>query len=474
LPWEALARSPASIALVAADGSILQATAQFCELFGYQAAEVSGMRVEQLLPEEFREQHGAFRAEFLTSPIDRRMSPMRDLVGLTRHGDTIPVEISLTPIEHDGAWMTLAWVFDRREHKAQDERFRLAIEGAPSGIVFVDDAGRIVHCNKQACEDFGYNRTDLIGQEVETLTPAATDSGHANLREGYLRDPVQRRMGQGRELYARRKDGSEFPVEIGLTPIPYPGQTWTMASIVNIASRKRTEEQLVSRNEDLLNFVYSASHDLKAPLSTIRGLVSIARDDLEEGELGSVADLLELVEVKAKKLSDLVEATLALARADRSEEQSELIVLADLLAEIVAQTELDAAHSRVEVSFAAPPETTLYASPRRVQMVLENLIRNSIKYHHPSREDRYVHVDVTDRRREVVIEVRDNGIGISPRHHPKVFEMFQRFHPDRADGSGLGLAMVRKQVTALGGEIAFDSTPEGTTFRIELPKDQPQ
>ena len=474
MPWEALARSPASIALIDAAGRIVQATAQFCELFGYQPAEIGGIGVEQLVPKEFRDQHGAVRAEFLTAPVDRRMSQRRDLVGLTKQGQTIPVEISLTPIEHGGAKMTLTWVVDRSEHTALDERFRLAIEGAPSGIIFVDHTGHIVHCNKQACVDFGYPRAELLGQAVEVLTPAEAESKHASLRAGFLENPAQRPMGRGRELYARRKNGSEFPVEIGLTPIPHPDQTWTMASIVDISERKKTETELVSRNEDLLDFVYSASHDLKAPLSTIRGLVSIAKDDLEEGAVNSVAELLEQVEAKAEKLSDLVEDTLALARADRAEEESESIVLADMLREVLAHSELVANYARVDVSFTAPPAITIYASPQRLRIVLDNLVRNSIKYHNPARDDRYVRVAVAERPRTIAIEVRDNGLGIAPRHHPKVFEMFQRFHPERADGSGLGLAMVRKQVATLGGVIEFQSTPEGTTFHIALPKDQPQ
>jgi len=469
LSWDVFARSPVAVAVVGADGRILQTNASLDALFGYEPGELTGLSIERLTPPEAQPDHRAWRESYLQKPTDGLMSRRRDLTGVTKQGASIPIEVTLTQSDWGGKSATVAWVLDQTERTEMDERFRRAIEGAPSGIVFVDEEGVIVQCNRQACEDFGYSRAELLGRPVETLIPDSAAPQHPDHRRAFLQEPEQRPMGHGRDLFGLRKDGSEFPVEIGLTPIPGRDGMWTMAGIVDISLRKQTEADLQMRNQDLLDFVYTASHDLKAPLATIRGLVAIAQDDLEESQFQSVADILRQVEQRARKLSDLVDGTLALASTDRTEQTEELLSPAKLTESIVEEVSALAALHEVRVEVSVPPAILVKTSPRRFQLIIENLLRNAIKYHDPDKPDRFAAIRIERNPNNLIIEVRDNGLGIPPRAQRRVFEMFQRFHSDRAEGNGLGLAMVKKQVLKLGGEITFQSSPNGTTFRVEAP-----
>ncbi len=454
-----------------AGGVIVQANRRFHRLFGYEYGSLKGVSIEALVPPAGRERHRRLREGYQEDPSDRLMSERRDLAGLTKQGEAIAVEVSLAAALIEGEPMTIAWVIDQTERHQLDERFRRAIEGAPSGIVFVDEAGVIVLCNRQACEDFGYTRAELEGQLVDILLPKELVAAHPAHRSRFLADPHQRPMGHGRDLRARRKDGSEFPVEIGLTPIPSSGGLWTMASIVDISLRKQAEDSLQMRNEELLDFVYSASHDLKAPLSTIRGLIAIALDDLEEGKAEAVADLLVQVDRKAERLSKLVEGTLALAGASRADSNADEVDLAELAADIIADLTFFAEHRGVRLSIDVPADLRMSTSVQRLRLIFENLLLNSIKYHDPDKMDCLASVKAVRQDDRIVLEFADNGLGIPAGAHSKVFQMFQRFHPDRAEGNGLGLAMVKKQVSALGGVITFESSPAGTTFRVVLPKE---
>lgn len=469
MPWDLFVRSPVGIGLVAADGKILRANPSFHALFGYDDGELIGRSVDELTPPEARQDHAERRAAYLRDPSDGLMSRRRDLTGLTKQGTPIPVEVSLTQAQWQGKAVTVAWALDKTERSDMDERFRLAIEGAPSGILFVDEEGVILRCNRQVCRDFGYSRAELVGQPVELLTPESAKAQHPAHRREFLRNPHQRPMGRGRDLFGRRKDGSEFPVEIGLTPIRSRAGIWTMASIVDISMRKKTEEDLQLQNQDLLDFVYSASHDLKAPLATIRGLVAIAEDDLEEKHYDSVSDILKQVEQRAKKLYDLVDGTLALASSDRAEEIDEVLAAAELVDDIVEEVSAAAVFNEVRIKVEVPEDIRFRSSRHRLHLILENLLRNAIKYHDPAKQDRYAAIKIEHLDGTLVMEVSDNGLGIPQSAQHKVFEMFQRFHSSRAEGNGLGLAMVKKQTLTLGGEITFQSSPAGTTFRVELP-----
>jgi len=243
--------APNSMVMVDQDGKIVMVNTQAERVFGYPRAELVGQPVEMLVPERFRSHHPQLRKTFFADVRPRSMGAGRDLYGLKKDGSEFPVEIGLNPIETDEGTMVLSAIVDITERKAaelalreSEQRFRLVVEAAPNSMVMVDRAGKIVMVNAQAERVFGYSRTELVGQPVEMLVPERFRSHHPELRKTFFADPQPRPMGAGRDLYGLKKDGSEFPVEIGLNPIETDEGTMVLSAIVDITARKAAERAL--------------------------------------------------------------------------------------------------------------------------------------------------------------------------------------------------------------------------------------
>ena len=240
--------APNAMVMIDPGGRIVMVNTQAERVFGYSRAELEGRSVEMLLPERFRNHHPELRKAFFARPQPRPMGAGRDLYALRKDGSEFPVEIGLNPIETDEGTMVLSAIVDITERKAaehalrdSERRFRLVVEAAPNAMVMIDHAGRIAMVNAQAERVFGYSRAELVGQPVEMLVPERLRGDHPGLRKTFFAEPRPRPMGAGRELYALRKDGGEFPVEIGLNPIETDEGTMVLSAIVDITERKAAE-----------------------------------------------------------------------------------------------------------------------------------------------------------------------------------------------------------------------------------------
>lgn len=211
------------------------------KLFGFDRLELLGEPIERLVPERYREKHPAHVDGFFVEPKTRAMGAGRELFGLRKDGTEVPIEIGLNPIETPGGLFTLASIIDITERRRAEERFRIAVEAAPNAMLIVDQSRCITLVNRKAEELFGYERAELLGQFVEMLVPGRSRAQHPAFVEGFRAAPKARPMGAGRELFGRRKDGQEVPIEIGLNPIETPDGTVTLASIIDISERKRAE-----------------------------------------------------------------------------------------------------------------------------------------------------------------------------------------------------------------------------------------
>ena len=202
------------------------------------------------------------------------MGTGRDLFGLRKDGSEFPVEIGLSPIETGDAMIVLSAVVDISVRKRLEERFRLVVEAAPNALVMVNRAGLIEMVNAQA-RMFGYKRAELLGQPVEMLVPEPLRVSHPRLRGSFHSDARSRPMGAGRDLNALRKDGSEFPVEIGLNPIETDDGAMVLAAVVDISDRKREEERLraaLKEKEVLLSEIH---HRVKNNLQIVHSLLDL-------------------------------------------------------------------------------------------------------------------------------------------------------------------------------------------------------
>ncbi|MCA9412777.1 MAG: PAS domain S-box protein [Candidatus Omnitrophica bacterium] len=227
--------------IVDTEGCIRFLNGTIQSLFGYSQEEIMGETIEKLLPERVRGDHSDFRSDYFKDPEIRAMGEGRDLWALRKDGSTFPVEVGLNPIEIDGERFAVATIVDITTRKTTEETFATVIQSSLFAVLIVDQEGCIRFANETVRELFGYSVEDLKGEKVEILLPDRIRSAHPGHREDYFSKPEVRAMGEGRDLNAKRKDGSEFPVEIGLNPVEVNGSRFAIATIIDITKRKAAE-----------------------------------------------------------------------------------------------------------------------------------------------------------------------------------------------------------------------------------------
>lgn len=463
-------------AMVMADGGgrIILVNAQTEKLFGYSRDELLGYSVDMLVPDRFRSAHPGFRHTFYGDLKSRPMGAGRDLFARRKDGSEFPVEIGLNPVTTDEGVFVLAAVVDITERRRLEERFRHVVEAAPNAMVMVDSEGRIVLVNVQTEKLFGYPREELFQKSIETLVPERFSTGHQGHRTAYFDDLKPRRMGTGRDLYGLRKDGSEFPVEIGLNPVRTSEEVFVLAAIVDITERKRAELELLQRteelarsNQDLEQFAYVASHDLQEPLRAVAGPLQLLQRRYQ-GQLDARADEFIAHAVDgATRMQKLIDDLLAYSRVGRSGASPQLTECGNVLDQALKSLSVGLQESGAQINRGELP--SVLAIPTQLTLLFQNLIGNAVKFRH---SDRPVQIDIGARRQggDWVISVKDNGIGIDPQYFERIFLIFQRLH-GRAEypGTGIGLALCKRIVEQHGGRIWVESAlGSGTTFFFTL------
>ena len=236
--------SPDGIVLVNQDGRIVLVNLQTEKLFGYGREELLGQAVEILVPERLRERHRGHRAGFMGHPQVRPMGAGLELYGLRKDKTEFPIEISLSSIHAGDGSLVCTAIRDITDRKRIEERLRRLLDSAPDAMVIAGNDGRIVLVNTQTEKLFGYNREELLGQPVEVLVPERFWNRHRTHRNYYMVNTQARAMGAGNELYGLKKDGTEFPVEISLSPQQTDEGVLVSSTIRDITERKRVDDAL--------------------------------------------------------------------------------------------------------------------------------------------------------------------------------------------------------------------------------------
>jgi PAS domain S-box-containing protein len=239
-----LQAAPDAIVVVDAQGVIVAANPLAESMFDYSRAELIGARVEMLVPSRFRERHSGERQAYADAPRTRPMGLGRDLWGRRRSGAEFPVQISLSPMETDQGTLVTSIIRDVTSQHRAEARFRGLLESAPDGIVVVDADGTIVIVNSQFERMFGYRRDELLGRKIEMLVPQRYSERHVHDRSAYAANPRTRPMGAGKALTGRTKAGTEFPVEISLSPLQTEQEQLVMSIVRDITDRRRAEEAI--------------------------------------------------------------------------------------------------------------------------------------------------------------------------------------------------------------------------------------
>lgn len=349
----------------------------------------------------------------------------------------------------------------------QERRLRLMIDASSSAMLMVDHHRIIQLVNATAETTFGYCAHELIGQPIEILVPINARASHPAHVEGFLANPETRAMGAGRDLYGRRKDGMEIPVEIGLSPITMPEGLFTLASIIDITERKGYEDELKRSNAELEQFAYIASHDLQEPLRMVSNYTQLLAEGYR-GQLDEKADkYIHYAGDGARRMQQLICDLLSYSRIGSQGAPFAPVTVDEVVADVVQvlQTKID--ETGATITFSDLP--VVIGDAGQLRQLFQNLLTNAIKF----RSDAPPRITITSKSKKGswIFSVQDNGIGMDMKHAERIFDMFQRLHErGKFEGSGIGLAITRRIVNRHGGEIWLESAPDkGSTFYFTLP-----
>ena len=346
-----------------------------------------------------------------------------------------------------------------------EEMFRLAVDTYPGGVVMMDRGGKIAIVNAETEQMFGYRCDELIGQSVDMLVPARLRPQHGRRRERFRPKSRTkgRRMGLRRELFGVRKDGTEFPLEMGLNPIHTQEGLMVLGVIVDISERKEME-----RLKDEL--VSTVSHELRTPLTSIAASLGLLSGAAHMDLPATAKRLIMIAQSNSERLVRLINDILDIEKIESGHVLLDLkrVEVTTLVEQTIEANRPLADSFGVRLRLEQSGAHEVCADPDRLVQVVTNLLSNAIKFSPRAAE---VVVSVDAHNDMVRISVRDHGAGLPESFRPHVFERFAQADAVRQKGgTGLGLSIVKQIVLQLGGEVDFVDAPGGgTIFYVELP-----
>lgn len=445
-------------------------------LFGYTAEEVVGRNVRMLMPEPYHSEHDGYIGNYLTTGVAKIIGIGREVVGRRKDGTVFPMDLAVGEFHLKGRRYFTGIVRDVTERKQaelelrnREERIRSIVNHVIDGIITIDNRGGIESFNPAAEKIFGYLAEEVQGKNVKLLMPEPFYSEHDGYLTNYLRTGEAKIIGIGREVVGRRKDGSTFPMDLAVSAFRLGEQLYFTGIVRDITERKRLEQELHQRVEELAEadrrkdeFLAMLAHELRNPLAPLRNSLQILK--IPGIEAAMVREAQEMMERQIEHMIRLVDDLLDVARIMRGkiELRPERIELASVVAQAVetARPTIDARGHRLEIS--VPSEPIFFQADRvRLSQVIANLLNNAAKYT-PRAGHIWLSASIEDN--ELVFRVRDTGIGLDPALLGRIFEPFVQGEKgrDRTHGGlGIGLTLVKSLVELHGGRVEAHSAGEG-------------
>jgi PAS domain S-box-containing protein len=351
--------------------------------------------------------------------------------------------------------------------------FEQLLESAPDAMVIIDTGGKIAIVNGQTETMFGYRRDEMLGKAVEMLLPERLREMHVGHRADFVAEPKLRPMGVGRSLLARRKDGSEFPVEISLSPVQSAAGDLISSVIRDVTERKRMEDEIVAARKEAERankansaFLAAASHDLRQPVQALSLLNGALRRTIKDEK---ALQMIDSQEYSLTAMTNLLNSLLDISRLDAGAVKPDLedFPINRLIDRLSDEFARQAQHAGLEFS-SCGCETVINSDPNLLAEVIQNFVSNAIRY----TDKGSVRLECIVVGGACTVKVIDTGIGID---EDQLDRIFQEFHQCKAPGAskegfGLGLAIVKRLSDLLGLALHVDSTPgKGSTFSITLP-----
>jgi PAS domain S-box-containing protein len=476
-----LEAAPDAMVVVNPGGEIVLLNVQAEKQFGYSRDELVGQRVKNIIPEGFAERIIADGTRSAADALAQQMGMGLELTARRKNGTEFPIEIMLSPLESAEGILITAAIRDISVRKAAEEhlarmegQYRGLLEAAPDAMVVVNQGGDIVLLNVQAEKQFGYRRDELLGQRVKNIIPEGFAERLVADALRSAEDALAQQIGTGIELTALRKDGTEFPIELMLSPLESAEGILVTAAIRDITARRTAEAHLLEKMEELNRsnvelgqFAYIASHDLQEPLRMVASYTQLLSRRYK-GKLDADADEFIAFAVDgASRMQRLIQDLLAYSRVgtkgqdmlDTSSEEALCQALINLRGSIEA--------SGAVITHDLLP--SVLADEMQLTQLFQNLVGNAIKYQ--SAGIPKVHISAAKNGGpKWTFSIKDNGLGIDPQYFERIFGMFQRLHKrEEFAGTGIGLAICKKIVERHGGNISVESEPgHGSTFSFAL------
>jgi len=376
--------------------------------------------------------------------------------------------------------------------KESEERFRSLVESSPNAIVLTDQHGLIRLVNRQTEVLFGYERSELIGKPIETMLPERFRTNHLDHRDSFYRSPQTRPMGIGRDLFGLHKKGHEIPVEIGLTPLRSQDKLMILSTIVDITERKRNEEKLLQKNEELERFneelkartaqlvqsekmsalgtlIAGVAHELNNPITGILNYSQYCRRNVPQD--GKLVEVLDDLIFEAKRCAEIVSNLLTYSYVSSGISEKEIKETANVN-DVIKRVCTIFAHLLKNIDLSVETEKDLppfHIQANKLQQVVSNILKNSIDAIE-SRTDKEIRIQAFQDSDQCHLIIGDNGTGIPEDVIPKIFDPFYTTK-DVGKGTGLGLSVCKSIVEEYDGKISLETEiNKGTRFHITFPK----